>query len=723
MTVTSLTRGGNQELPAHVCRAGYLDVQAAWPLSAGADALDVAVVAATAAGKVRSDEDFIFFNQPKGLEGTVRHLGQGQAGSRAHDEVRLRLAAVPADIAALHIILSAAGGVIGPVPDVQVLLRDADQQTLLQLDMSGAGPEPALIAAEVYRRGDGWKVRCIGQGWDDGLAALARHFGISVDDDGSGDGSTSGSSSDESSHAHGGQDSGGPVRQPSTHPTATPTPTPTPTASPVTGQPVPPAAPSGGSMSRPVPSQPPAPTTPAVPPPGALQAVRSRWLGRRGRADAGDLAAQVRQQQAALEALAQENATLRADLQRLGAGDAAALVQEMTARRLEAAAQEAALQRRIHAARQELEVITRDLTAAEFDLAQVRATLIATDEEAVLQEVGVYRYAHPLQDAVAYKARLVDLKDRIKVAVRADQAVLATTNWQVNGSSRDGAKMVKETSKLMLRAFNAEADNCVRVVRPHTVHTAVQRLEKAAQTIARLGTMMSIRVSEHYLRLRLEEIRLTADYLAKVEEERERAREAREQAREEAKAAAEFEREKARLLKEQGHYEGALERARASDASPVVIAEIEAKIENVQQAISGVNTREANLRAGHVYVISNIGAFGERMVKIGMTRRLEPMDRVRELGDASVPFRFDVHALIRSDDAVALESKLHAAFADQRVNRVNKHREFFYVTPVQVRDQLAQIAGQHLLEFHELPEALEWRASGAHATRTPSRAK
>jgi hypothetical protein len=94
-----------------------------------------------------------------------------------------------------------------------------------------------------------------------------------------------------------------------------------------------------------------------------------------------------------------------------------------------------------------------------------------------------------------------------------------------------------------------------------------------------------------------------------------------------------------------------------------------------------VQARAANIRAGYVYVISNRGAFGERMVKIGLTRRLDPRDRIYELGDASVPFRYDIHALVFSDDAVGLEARLHQALAHVRVNLVNPRREFFYATP------------------------------------------
>ena len=171
----------------------------------------------------------------------------------------------------------------------------------------------------------------------------------------------------------------------------------------------------------------------------------------------------------------------------------------------------------------------------------------------------------------------------------------------------------------------------------------------------------------------------------------------------------EIERERARLDKERQHYANALAALHAK-GDMEGIAQLQERLAQIDTAIQDVDYRSANVRAGYVYVISNVGAFGERMVKIGMTRRLEPMDRVRELGDASVPFRFDVHALIFSDDAVGLENSLHQEFADRRVNQVNLRREFFYATPGEVRTALERIAGNHLLEYNEIPEALEYRA-------------
>lgn len=118
-----------------------------------------------------------------------------------------------------------------------------------------------------------------------------------------------------------------------------------------------------------------------------------------------------------------------------------------------------------------------------------------------------------------------------------------------------------------------------------------------------------------------------------------------------------------------------------------------------------------------MYVISNIGAFGESMVKVGMTRRLDPLDRVRELGGASVPFRYDVHALFFSDDAVGIETALHQRLADKWVNVVNPRREFFHATAGDAKTLLAEVAGD-LLHFEDFPEALEYRQSLAARTHT-----
>jgi seryl-tRNA synthetase len=344
---------------------------------------------------------------------------------------------------------------------------------------------------------------------------------------------------------------------------------------------------------------------------------------------------------------------------------------------------------------------------AQYD--ELRKGIIETDEMAILQEVGIYNYRHPLDDSPAYKAKLTGIQARIKDAVKAGSAVHGSTTWTVNGSTREGAKMVREFSKLMLRAYNNEADALVHSMKPYALESCLARLDKARETISKLGGTMNIRITDPYHRLHVEELELTADYLAKVAEEKERDREVRARLREEEIAKREFEREQERLRKEQAQYEATIATLRERGDHEAA-AEAEAKLTEINDALDGVTRRAANIRAGHVYVISNMGAFGPEMVKIGMTRRLDPMDRVRELGDASVPFHYDVHAMVFSEDAVGLETQLHHALEAHRVNLINLRREFFHTHPSTVRDLMME-AGAALVTWVENPEASEYRQS------------
>lgn len=361
------------------------------------------------------------------------------------------------------------------------------------------------------------------------------------------------------------------------------------------------------------------------------------------------------------------------------------------------------------ALREEIAALEARRASLVAEIGQLQHGLIQTNDHLILQEVGIYQYAHPLDTSVEYKAWLDANKSRIKEMVKQGEAVTCISTWTVNGSAKEGAKMVRDISKLMLRAYNAEADACVRTVKPTTRDSVIRRLDKTRETIAKLGASMQIRISDPFHAARLMEIRYTADFVAKKAEEKEAERERKARLREEERVAREIAAAQAKLAKERQQYATALAQLMANGDEDG-IAELEAKLREIDSGLAGLAERAANTRAGHVYVISNIGAFGERMVKIGMTRRLEPMDRVRELGDASVPFRYDVHALFFSEDAVGLEAALHRRFADRRVNMVNPRREFFYATPSEVRDALADLNG-HLLEFTEVPEAEEFRQS------------
>lgn len=408
-------------------------------------------------------------------------------------------------------------------------------------------------------------------------------------------------------------------------------------------------------------------------------------------------------------ALRAERDEVRAQIERLGALSVIEL--EAKAKELEAdiSAQRARMEREREAEKTAVEVLKKQL-------AEVRKGIVETEDLALLQEAGIYHYQHPLTDAVAYEKELEKIEDEVKAMTRKDGgAVLATTNWSVNGSATEGKKMVRDFSKLMLRAFNAEADNLVRGLKPYKLAAAVERLDKVADTIERLGKTMQIRISPPYLKLRERELKLTADFLQKQAEEKEAVRVERERLREERKAQQEMERERERLEKERKHFANALEALEAK-GDEAGAARIREQLGDVQKAIEDVDYRAANIRAGYVYVISNIGSFGEEMVKVGMTRRLDPTERIKELSDASVPFNFDVHAVFFSKDAVGIETAMHERLGSCRVNIVNRRREFFRATPLQVKAHLAELAGE-LLQFHDLPEALEYRQCLAHAPR------
>ncbi|MGW7433355.1 DUF4041 domain-containing protein [Streptomyces sp. NPDC054861] len=454
-----------------------------------------------------------------------------------------------------------------------------------------------------------------------------------------------------------------------------------------------------------------------VPQPETPAGRKRGWFGRRRRDETSELAelrawiAQAHGADAAQVAgLVERTRQEAAELLAQGRAQAEAIVEE--ARRVVKDIKSDVKQSAKDAekARAEAERHRGEIYQAETRLTELRARIVTTDETVLLQEAGIYAYRHQLHDAIAYRSRLDSLKAEIKDLARNDQAVLAATDWTVNGSAREGRKMIRDFSKLMLRAYNAEADYAVRAMRPHRLTSLVDRLYKSRETIARLGATMHIRISDAYHDARVRELQLTADFLHKKEEEKEAQREARAREREEAAAQRELDRAREKLHKELNHYEAALERLRAQ-GNDEAVRDMEAKLAEIQQTLQDVDARAANVRTGYVYVVSNIGAFGDSIVKIGMTRRLEPLDRVYELSGAAVPFRFDVHALIFSKDAVGLETRLHQEFADRRVNRVNSRKEFFYVTPAEVRTALERFAGEHLVEFSETPQALEWRAS------------
>lgn len=306
--------------------------------------------------------------------------------------------------------------------------------------------------------------------------------------------------------------------------------------------------------------------------------------------------------------------------------------------------------------------------------------------------------------------RLKQVKTEIKTAIKNN--VVAECDY-VEESRRNTA------IAFITNAFNSKADVYVSRLRHDNIGKLTQSLKDDYLLLNEYGqAFRNARINPSYLALRLEELKWGALILDYREKEKEEQREIREQIREEERAQKEYERaikeaEKEELLLKKAYEKAKKEFDSASDDQK---AKYDQKMHDLMQKLQEAeekNQRALSMaqqtRAGHVYVISNIGSFGEDVLKLGMTRRLDPMDRVRELGDASVPFSFDVHAMIYSEDAPTLEKKLHHHFNHQRVNKVNYKKEFFKATLSDVKAYLEeqQIQAQFTLKA----EALQYRES------------
>ncbi|MBJ7410390.1 MAG: DUF4041 domain-containing protein [Phenylobacterium sp.] len=319
------------------------------------------------------------------------------------------------------------------------------------------------------------------------------------------------------------------------------------------------------------------------------------------------------------------------------------------------------------------------------------------DERLSFAEMGVYEPHFDFTDSEAYKDAIRRVRDRLKVMVSAKQAVVCHTNWTVDGSQSKGQTMTNRNIRLTLRAFNNECEAAVANVRWNNVNAMAKRIATAKEQIDKLNQSNSTVITDDYVKLRLEELLLTHEYREKLKAEKEERAEAARLAREEQRLLRDLEEAEAR----ESHYEELLEKAKAEAATSVgpkldaYLSRIELLETELAEAHAKTERAKAmaeQTRSGYVYVISNIGSFGDGVIKIGLTRRLDPLDRIRELGDASVPFIFDTHAIIYSEDAPALERALHAEFEGQRLNAQNYRKEFFRASLEEVEAAILRLA-------------------------------
>lgn len=349
-------------------------------------------------------------------------------------------------------------------------------------------------------------------------------------------------------------------------------------------------------------------------------------------------------------------------------------------------------------------------------LLELSAKLAEVSDSVDMIDYGIYKPRFDYHDSKAFQEAIVKNKERQKSLIRQDSACDFNTNWEVNGSKSEGKKMIKRYVKLLVKAFNSECDAAIAKIKVSNVEQLHKRIESAFDAINKFGQSMNIRITYDYLNLRLEELLLCHEKELKLQDERDILREERELQREEEKAQREYDKAIRDEQKAERDFQKAMEKARkelekanAEEKSRIEarIAELELQVEEARALSERAKSQAQLTRSGHVYVISNIGAFGEDVYKIGLTRRLEPEDRVNELGSASVPFKFDIHALIYSDDAPALEASLHNAFSSHRINMVNNRKEFFKVPLSEIENKVKSLGFD--ASFTEYAVAPEYR--------------
>ena len=346
--------------------------------------------------------------------------------------------------------------------------------------------------------------------------------------------------------------------------------------------------------------------------------------------------------------------------------------------------------------------------------------VVELEETKLLQDFGLYKPMYKFANLISYKDSLADIRKKKKDMIKSHTAAICSTNWTVNNSRQEGRKMTTKNIQQIILTFNTECENAISNVKFSNYDSMKQRIQKSFDKLNKLNDVNLICITPEFLELKFKELALAYEYERKRQEEKEYILEQKEIQRENAKVQKELEEQRKKLEKEQSHYLNVLNRLRDQleaendeEQKKLIIEKIENAKDDVSKlddAIREVDYREANERAGYVYVISNIGAFGKDVYKIGMTRRLDPQDRIDELGGASVPFKFDVHAFIFSADAPKLETALHKAFADKRLNLMNNRKEFFMVTLEEI-EKVVKENHDRTVDFTYEPIAEQFRES------------
>lgn len=369
----------------------------------------------------------------------------------------------------------------------------------------------------------------------------------------------------------------------------------------------------------------------------------------------------------------------------------------------------------------EIASLDAELSQRKSELSAIQNEILLANDSLELQEFGFFERQYKFSDSTKYKEALDNLRNHQKDLVRSGQAGRIIVPMLLNDNKSKGRAMQNQLIKAAIRGFNGEADALLVKVTVSNVEKKIQALKQAFQQLNKMYSRNQIEITIPYLNLKIEELSLAAEFELQKQEEKELLREQREKEREDKKLQAEIKAKRKQLEKDREHFKNMitkvtelLKEAKNDEVDELMrqLTEYQDKLSELDEIEEDIDYREGHATAGYVYVISNIGSFGENVYKIGVTRRLEPLERIRELSSASVPFQFDVHALIFSEEAFALETELHNQLANYKVNKVNGRKEYFKV-PFEKIKELLDKHEELTVELNENAEAFEYRQTKA----------
>ncbi|HEO7061771.1 TPA: DUF4041 domain-containing protein, partial [Streptococcus agalactiae] len=358
-----------------------------------------------------------------------------------------------------------------------------------------------------------------------------------------------------------------------------------------------------------------------------------------------------------------------------------------------------------------------ELKKRQSELKALQKEVIVLNDDLDLQEYGFFERKYKFSDSTKYKEELETLRKRQKQLVKDKKAGVIVRPMLLDNSKSKGRAMQNQLIKAMIRGFNGEVDAHLVKVTATNLSKKVDAVVKSFNQLNKMYSRNLVCLSNDYLELKISELQLAVEYELQKLEEKELLREQRAKEREDKKLQAELAAKRKQIEKDRKHFKQMLDNVEEllktaneeeKEKLNLQLAEYQDKLSELDELEEDIDYREGHATAGYVYIISNIGAFGEDVYKIGVTRRLDPMERIRELGSASVPFQFDVHALIFSEEAFSLEKELHNRFEKNKINKVNGRKEYFKVPFSDIKAVLEEHK-ELAIELTEKAEAFEYR--------------